>query len=49
MKFSIKDFFSICDKIGRKLNGKLHSLCSAGHVKEQLTENQVRAKKNFAR
>ena len=30
MKFSIKDFFSKCDQIRRKLriNGKLHFLCS---------------------
>ena len=28
MKFSIKDFFSKCDQIRRKLNGKRHFLCS---------------------
>ena len=28
MKFSIKDFFSKCDKIRRKLNGKLNFFCS---------------------
>ena len=28
MKFSIKDFFSKCDQIRRKLHGKLHFLCS---------------------
>ena len=30
MKFSIKDFFSKCDQIHRKLNAKLHCLCSVG-------------------
>ena len=28
MKFSVKDFFSKYDQIRRKLNGKLHFLCS---------------------
>ena len=37
MKFSIKDFFSKCDQIRRKLteeilNGKLHFLCSVSHA-----------------
>ena len=45
MKFSIKDFFSKCDQIRRKLdlvtfteeivNGKLHFLCSVLSSKEK--------------